>query len=199
MADHLLVIRAGSTAYDLDGRLRGTLDMPLAPAGVEQAKRIAADLSTTPPAMLFAADDGPSLETAHIIGAACGLRPRAVADLGNLDLGLWQGLLVDEIRRKQPRLYRQWLDNPWSVVPPEGETLEDACARIDDVIGRLLRRRIPGLPAVVVPRPLDRLVLWVVAGRPTGDLWAEQPAAAAVTSVPVSSQWQPGGRGVSVA
>ncbi len=122
-----------------------------------------------------------------------------MTDLGNLDLGLWQGLLVDEIRRKQPRLYRQWLDNPWSVVPPEGETLEDACARIDDVIGRLLRRRIPGLPAVVVPRPLDRLVLWVVAGRPTGDLWAEQPAAAAVNSVPVSSQWQPGGRGVSVA
>lgn len=198
MADHLLVIRAGATAYDLDGRLRGTLELPLAPAGVEEANHIAAELSTTPPSMLFTADDGPSLQTARLIGGACGLRPRLVAGLGNLDHGLWQGLLVDEIRRKQPRLHRQWLDNPWSVVPPRGESLEDACGRIDAAVGKLLRRHAQGRPALVVPRPLDRLVLWVVAGQPLGDLWAEGDAPAVMT-VPVAAQWQSGRPRVSVA
>ncbi|NBU39781.1 MAG: histidine phosphatase family protein [Planctomycetia bacterium] len=198
MADHLLVLRAGVTAYDLDGRLRGTLDMPLAAAGVAEARRLGVELAASPPTSLHAADDGPSGETARLIGDACGLRPRTVAGLTNLDQGLWQGMLVEEIRRKQPRLHRQWLEHPWSVVPPEGESLEEACARVDDIIGRLLRRRPRGTVALVVPWPLDRIVLWVAAGRPLDDVWTADGPETQGVRLPVAGQWRSSRRSVPV-
>ena len=44
----------------------------------------------------------------------------------NLDHGLWQGMLIEEVRRKQPTVYRQWQDQPESIRPPQGETLGKA-------------------------------------------------------------------------
>jgi len=122
MADSLVVIRSGATDYDLQGRIRGTLEMPLCAEGVAEAHAAAAACSTGEPlAVLYTSPASCAVETSRIIGRALDVRPRRVEGLGNFDQGLWQGMLVDDIRRKQPRLYRQWQDNPWAVAPPEGE------------------------------------------------------------------------------
>jgi broad specificity phosphatase PhoE len=129
------------------------------------------------------------VETGRIIGRALKLKPRGVANLQNLDQGLWQGLLVDEIRRKQPRLYRQWQDNPWAVAPPEGELLEEACERVERALEKILRRHGDGRVALVVPAPLDRIVRWLVAGESMGDLWARDPEEEPLVEIPVAAQW----------
>ncbi|MEI6240727.1 MAG: histidine phosphatase family protein [Planctomycetia bacterium] len=190
MADSLVVIRAGSTDFDLHGRIRGTLDIPLCPAGLAEAKAAAMGLSATPPAVIYSAPDAGSLETARHVARACGLRARRLDELLNLDQGLWQGMLVDDIRLKQPRLYRQWQDNPWAVSPPEGELLEDACGRVENVLERMLRRHPTGRIAVVVPAPLDQIVRWLTAGESIGDLWGRGPAESAVVEVPLAAQWK---------
>ncbi|MGI9178405.1 MAG: histidine phosphatase family protein, partial [Pirellulales bacterium] len=105
------------------------------------------------------------------------LKPRRAANLANLDLGLWQGRLVAEIRETQPRLHRQWQDNPWSVAPPEGELLEEACERAEEALEKVCRRHPTGRIAVVVPQPLDAIVRWLVSGRSMGDLWLSDPRA----------------------
>ena len=193
MADFLVVIRSGATDYDLQGRIRGTLDIPLSPEGAAAAERDAAALAAAsagqPIDALYASATASAAETARIVGRALGLRPRAAAGLENLDQGLWQGMLVDDIRRKQPRLYRQWQDNPWSVSPPEGELLEDACGRVEDALVRILKRHADGRVAVVVPSPLDQIVRWLVAGESIGDLWS-YAAERGVTELPLAAQWR---------
>jgi len=145
MADFLVVIRSGATDYDRQGRIRGTLDIPLCAEGIADAERAAAKLAT-PSAngltitAIYTSSAACAVETASIVGRAVGLRPRTAAELENLDQGLWQGMLVEDLRRKQPRLYRQWQDNPWSVSPPEGELLEEACGRVEDALVKLLKR-----------------------------------------------------------
>lgn len=190
MADSLVVIRAGSTDFDLNGRIRGTLDIPLCPAGLAEAQAAATALTATPPTAICAAPDACSLETARHVARACGLRVHRLDDLVNLDQGLWQGMLVEDIRLKQPRLYRQWQDNPWAVSPPEGELLEDACGRVEAALERMLRRHPAGRIALVVPAPLDQLVRWLTAGESIGDLWGRGPAETAVVHVPLASQWK---------
>ena len=37
--------------------------------------------------------------------------------------GLWQGMIIDEVKRKQPKVYKQWQEHPENVCPPEGEML----------------------------------------------------------------------------
>lgn len=190
MPDHLIVIPSGATAYDLEARIRGSLDMPLAPAGAAEAATIAARLAAVPPDALYASDDAAAAETARIVARACGLRPRRIAGLGNLDQGLWQGMLVEEIRTKQPRLHRQWLDNPWSIAPPEGEDLETACARVEAALETVLRRHPAGRVALVLPRPLDRIMRWVVAATPIGDLWTCERCPEGVVELPLAAQWK---------
>ena len=48
MPDHLIVIRAGATDYDLQERIRGTLDMPLSMEGVAAATRAGERLAADP-------------------------------------------------------------------------------------------------------------------------------------------------------
>jgi len=190
MADSLVVIRAGSTDFDLQGRIRGTLDLPLCAQGLAEAKAAATTLAGAPPAAIYAAPDACSLDTARLIARACGLRARRLHDLANLDQGLWQGMLVDDIRLKQPRLYRQWQDNPWAVSPPEGELLEDACGRVEGAVERMLRRHPSGRIALVVPAPLDQIVRWLTAGESIGDLWGRGPTESAVVDIPLAAQWK---------
>jgi broad specificity phosphatase PhoE len=113
-------------------------------------------------------------------------------------MGLWQGRLVEEIRDTQPRLHRQWQDNPWSVAPPEGELLEDACERVEAAIEKIFKRHPAGTVAMVVPRPLDAIVTWLVSGRSMGDLWRFDGAADLVDVLPVAAQWQPPRPGTAV-
>ena len=193
MIDSLIVIRSGATDYELQGRIRGVVDIPLCPAGVTEARLAAEALAANPPQRLYTSAASCAVETGRIIGASLAVRPRTVRGLDNLDQGLWEGMLVDDIRRRQPRLYRQWQDNPWAVAPPEGELLEDACERVEAVLEKMLRRG-EGRVAVVVPDPLDRIVRWIVAGESMGDLWARDPDRGAVAELPVSTQWRRSGR-----
>ena len=194
MADFLVVIRSGATDYDRQGRIRGTLDIPLCAEGIADAERAAATLAT-PSAngstitAIYTSSAACAVETASIVGRALGLRPRTAAELENLDQGLWQGMLVEDLRRKQPRLYRQWQDNPWSISPPEGELLEEACGRVEDALVKLLKRHADGRIAVVVPPPLDQIIRWLVAGESIGDLWSLDAAQTAVAEIPLAAQW----------
>jgi broad specificity phosphatase PhoE len=195
MPDHLIVIRSGATDYDLQGRIRGTLDIPLCDAGRAEAARAAAAVAAAPPEALYTSAAACAVETARIVAAACGgLRTRRVADLHNLDQGLWQGMLVDEIRRKQPRLHRQWQDNPWAVAPPQGELLEEACERVEAALEKIIRRHPAGRVALVVPQPLDRIVRWLVSGESMGDLWQHDAERPPLEVLPVAAQWQPSRR-----
>ena len=197
MPDHLIVIRSGPTEYDLQGRIRGTLDVPLAAAGVAAAEEAASLLAARPPEAIVTSPDAAAREAAGIVARGCGLKARVLPLLGNLDQGLWQGMLVDEIRCKQPRLYRQWQDNPWCVSPPEGELLEAACGRVENTLEKILRSHPAGRIALVVPAPLDRIVLWLLAGVSMGDLWTREPQPSPLVDVPLTTQWSAAARNES--
>ena len=193
MPDHLIVIRSAATDYELQGRVRGSLDVPPCPEGLAEARALATRLAAQPLGAIYAAPSTCAAETARIVATPHGLQPRPVDLLANLDLGLWQGKLVAELRRQQPRVYRQWQDDPWSIVAPEGETLEEARSRVEKALERIFKRHREGRVAVVVPAPLDALVRWLVSGEPLGDLWERDPHHDQAVELPVAAQWQASG------
>ena len=172
MADLLVVIRTGPTDYDLQGRISGNLDIPLTPAGIAAASETARHLAAAPPVALYTSPTTCAIETADVIGDRLHLVPRRVPHLVGLDLGLWQGMLVSEIRRRQPRLARHWEEDPWTVVPPDGEPLSAARDRIAQAIGKMVARHPGERVAVVVPQPIDRIIRSLLTDDGPGDLWA---------------------------
>ena len=189
MADSLVVIRSGATEYDLHGRIRGRLSIPLPAAGIAETHAAADLLAVSLPTALYTSTAACALHASRIIGQATRLAPRRLNGLENLDQGLWEGMLVADIRRRQPRLYRQWQENPWAVSPPDGELLDDACDRVATALERLLRRHAAGRIALIVPEPLDRIVCWLLAGMPLGDLWSRETRRLGLVEIPLHKQW----------
>ena len=158
----LVLIRPGATVYDEQNRLQGILNIPLSERGHGEVTRMVPMLARTlDGASLSALYCGPGenvVRTAEIIGKALGVRPKRVEEFRNLNQGLWQGLQIDEIRRRNTKLYRQWIEDPATICPPLGETYESAMARIKTAFRPLLRRHQDDSIALVVAEPLARMV-----------------------------------------
>ena len=167
----IVLIRSGSTDYDEYRRIQGTLNVPLNKQGSTGVLKLAEELRSLGMEIILASTSQSALETAETIAQALDLKVKKLDRMQNLDYGLWQGMLVDEVRVKQPKVYRQWQETPECVCPPEGETLAEADERVHACISRLKRRHKDACIGLVVPEPLASLVSRFLGGPQLGDLW----------------------------
>src|SRR5690242_1712072 len=126
----IVLIHPGSTDYDDQGRIQGTLDIPLNEHGTEEVRRMIDDLRSLEIAAIYCGPCQAAVETATSISESLGAKLKQLDTLQNLDQGLWQGMLVEDVKRKQPKVYRGWQEQPSTVCPPEGETLAEAQERV---------------------------------------------------------------------
>ncbi len=159
------VIRPGETDYDAQGRVQGSLNLPLTDRGTEQVEDILAVLRNAELDVIYASPTEPALSTAQRVAQGLQLPLKIKDELCNLDFGLWQGLLVTEIRNRQPRVLRQWEEAPSSVCPPQGETWDHAWTRVEQVLRKPVRKGVSF--AVVAPEPLATLITCVLCGDTT--------------------------------
>lgn len=167
----LILIRPGLTEYDQQTRIQGRLDIPLCDAGRQEALTAGDGLRPYLPKALYYSPCTSAQETAEILGDVLKLKPKELDDLKNLDQGLWQGMLVDEIRHKQPKVFKQWQEHPETVCPPQGESLAEVTERAEDVLERLARKHRNGTIVLVAPEPLASVVRARLEGTELGDLW----------------------------
>lgn len=167
----IVLIRPGTTDYVDQARVHGTLDIPLNQRGADEVAKTAEELRDLNIRAVFSSDAEPALSTAKTLAAALDVRCRKLDHLQNLDHGLWQGMSVEEIKRKHPKVYRQWQENPDCVCPPSGEALSDARARVQTVLKKLLKKQKEGTIALVVSEPLTSLVRCELQPCKLGDLW----------------------------
>jgi probable phosphoglycerate mutase len=168
----LLLIRPGITEFDQQGRVQGTLNIPLCEDGRQEVEGMIEELRRQPIAAIYSSPSQSAEQTAESLGQALDLKVKTIESLENLDHGLWQGMLVSDVKTKQPKVYRQWQEQPENVCPPQGETLSSAKQRISATITKLLKKhKADGIFAIVVPEPLASVIRNVVRHDAWGDLW----------------------------
>jgi broad specificity phosphatase PhoE len=167
----IVLIRPGSTDYDCQERIQGTLDIPLNEQGQTEATQTAQQLRESGVEVIYAPPCEPAYDTAKTIAQALDVKIRKLDRMQNLNQGLWQGMLVKDVRRKQPKVYRQWQEQPENVCPPEGEMLAAAEQRVHNAMMKLLKRHKEGIIAICVPEPLLSLVRRFIVRGELGDLW----------------------------
>lgn len=167
----IILIRPGSTDYDVQRRIQGTLDVPLNDQGAMEVAQMIEELRGQPIELIYSPDCEPAMQTARAISDALGVKLKKLDHMENLNQGLWQGVLIDEVRVKQPRVYRQWQERPEAVCPPEGEMVGEADERIRAAIARLEKRHKEGAVGLVLPEPLASLLRRQLCQCELGDLW----------------------------
>ena len=167
----MLVVRAASTDFDEQGRIKGTLDIPLSEAGVCQVGQLIAELHDKSIDHVYASPCRSARQTAESLAGDHKLKVKTLDELQNLDHGLWHGKLIDEVRVGQPKVFRQLQEHPETVCPPQGEPVGAALERVRALVTRLLRKHRSGTVAIVVPEPVATFVRVVLSQGEIGDLW----------------------------
>ena len=80
-------------------------------------------------------------------------------------------MLIEEVRQKQPTVYRQWQEQPETLCPPEGETIDHARTRVAAVLTKVLKKHKDGVIGLVVPEPLASVIRDFLGQEELGDLW----------------------------
>ena len=159
----VVLIRPCCTDFDEQNRVQGRLSLPLNSRGEAQLLELATQLQASPMEVIYTSRCEPARSTAAALGEALGLTVKEMDDLDNLDQGLWQGLQVEDLRRKHPKVFRQWQESPETICPPQGETVDEAFERIRRAFEKPLKRGIPF--AVVAPEPLAEFIASFLTGR----------------------------------
>ena len=167
----IILTRPGSTQFDEQGRIQGTLSIPLSENGARQVAHTADELADSKIELVYSSPCHSACQTANAIADVIGVKVKPLENLRNLDQGLWQGKRIEEVRQKQPKAYRQWQEQPETVCPPDGEMLDSARQRIQAVLSKIAKKHKNGVVAVVLPEPLASLMRCYLAGTEVGDLW----------------------------
>ena len=171
---NVVVVRPGSTLFDEQERIKGSLDMPLSASGIEQVHRIASEIAKLPISTVYCGPCESAQSTAKEIAEHTKAKWKVCDCFRNLDHGLWQGKLIDELKRQQPRLFKQLQENPRSFCPPGGETVAEAEARVEKLIVKLCKKHSNETIAVVIPEPLASLIAAKLKETDLGDLWKSE-------------------------
>lgn len=147
----IMAVRHGVTPWNAAERWQGTTDIPLADEGVAQAFVAAKRLATLgwPGRHVFCSTLSRSLDTATTICAELKLEaPVDIPDLGERDLGEWEGLSVKDVEHRYPGSIGAWTRGA-IAGPPGGETDKTVAARFARVCTEI-RASVPDEDPVLV-------------------------------------------------
>lgn len=133
----LILVRHGETEWNHTKRAQGQADIALNASGRRQAIAIAQELAHFPVDAVYASDLVRAIDTAHPIAEAHGLEVLTDARLREIDQGEWEGLEVDEIRRRWPDL---WGPARHFSARPGGESPEQVRTRSLEAVTDIVKQ-----------------------------------------------------------
>jgi broad specificity phosphatase PhoE len=129
MTTTILLVRHGQTDSNVTGFYMGWFDENLNEAGYTQAHRLSSRLAGLPIASVYTSPLRRAYITAAILAKPHKLDPKVLDDLSEIQLGDWQGLYADEIKRRWPELWRQSRIDPSGLTMPNGESFRQVTER----------------------------------------------------------------------
>ena len=149
-----MIIRHGQTKLNskliLQGHMHGELDE----TGKKQAAAIAGEFYGTNISAIYSSDLGRAMETAEYIRERTGLRIIKDSSLRERNLGIFEGITLEDIKENYPDAYRTYISMDPDFVIPEGES-----------IMQMYDRLIPFLNFIAAENP-DRKVAVVTHSGP---------------------------------
>ncbi len=153
------LIRHGEPAAESRQRCYGSLDVALSPEGRQQMRHVAARLKVEPVAAIYASPLSRARESAAIVASATGQSVAVAEDLREIAFGDWEGLTYAEIERRDPELYRRWMETPTEVSFPNGESFAAMRTRVVRAFAAILDCHADQTIALVSHGGVNRILL----------------------------------------
>ena len=148
-ATRIIAVRHGETAWNVDTRIQGHLDIALNDTGHWQARQVARALADEPLAAVYTSDLQRAHATAQAIAQASGAPLVPEPGLRERSFGTLEGRTFAEIEAELPEQARRWRQRDPHFAPTGGETLVQLRERIAATTHRLAAQHTEQLIVLV--------------------------------------------------
>lgn len=135
----IFLIRHGETLWNKETRYQGQLDIPLSKEGEQQAWKLANVFREEKIEAIYSSDLTRAINTAKIINKFHNKKVAITPLLRELCFGKWEGKTYEELMKEEKDEYTKWLDNPFCLQPPGGESLSELINRVDYILSEMAR------------------------------------------------------------
>lgn len=140
-ATRIIAVRHGETAWNVDTRIQGHLDIPLNDKGHWQARQLARALTEEPVAAIYSSDLSRAYATAQAVAHSTGAPLSSERGLRERGFGDFQGRTFQQIERDSPEQALRWRKRDPHFVPDGGgESLtmlrERIACTVDEIAAR---------------------------------------------------------------
>jgi probable phosphoglycerate mutase len=166
----IYLLRHGALAGDNRDRFIGQTDLPLAPQGMQQAEAMALALRNRGIGAIHCSDLMRSRQTAEIITTKLSVNVAAHAELREVSLGDWEGLLRREVAERWADEFAARGRDMDSYRPPGGESFADCLARAWPLWKSITNTDAEAI-AIVAHAGVNRLLLCRLLGMPVQNMF----------------------------
>ncbi len=125
----LLLVRHGQTRSNINGYYMGRAQEDLDDTGYTQVRNLSLRLAKLPIGCVYTSPLKRARVTAEIIAGPHKLEAQDLDDLIEINLGGWQGLHMDEVKKRWPEIWKQSRIDPSDVTFPGGESFQQVSER----------------------------------------------------------------------
>lgn len=143
-ATRIIAIRHGETAWNVDSRLQGHLDIPLNDVGLWQARQAALALADEPIDAIYSSDLQRAWVTARAVAETTQAPLTAHQGLRERSFGVLQGHTFEELEAKEPEQAYRWRKRDPAFAPEGGESLIALRERITATTHALAAQHVGG-------------------------------------------------------
>lgn len=165
----ICLVRHGETAWNVERRLQGHLDVPLNDTGQAQAQATAANLATVHFAAVYSSDLQRARQTATAIARsrAGEIEVEEQPRLRERHYGAFQGLTYAEAEAQFPEDYRRFKERETHFgFPGGGESLAEFAARVAEALTELANNHAGEQVLVVTHGGVLDIVHRLASGKP---------------------------------
>ena len=141
-ATRLIAIRHGETAWNVDTRIQGHLDIPLNTTGLWQADQVARALADEPITAIYTSDLKRAHATAQAVARSTGAPLTTHTGLRERSFGHFQGRTFAEIEAELPEDAHRWRKRDPHYAPEGGESLVTLRERIERTVALLAQQHL---------------------------------------------------------
>jgi alpha-ribazole phosphatase len=153
------LVRHGEPRAEIRNRCYGRLDAGLSELGRKQLEQVARDLATKDFAAIYSSPRLRARESAEIIALPHQCAVQVHEQFHEIDFGDFEGMSYDEIARRYPVEYQQWMSHPTEVQFPNGESFSTMQRRVLSAAQDLLATHAGETIAVVTHGGVNRILL----------------------------------------
>ena len=182
----IILIRHGETNWNKEGRFQGQIDIPLNEKGKEQASKASQYLKEIEFTKAFSSSMKRPYETAKIILKNNNIQIEKIESLVEINHGLWEGKLEEEIKQIWPEMLRDWHEKPESVTMPEGESIKQVSDRAISAWNHICNSQQENDTTLLVAHDaVNKTLLCHILGLSYSDIWMIKQGNGGITVIDI--------------